>query len=130
MSSLSNRVMNMKFMQKTEGSERKEGVEEGEVKKVKDSSEWVNPNTAELIRKFKTRHGNSNVHSIGYGSINSFNNSNNNINVEQVPIIPTRRQWGSATTTTTTNNKDTSDEEDISVLKVSKLKDGKSQKLQ
>lgn len=66
MSGLSSRVMTMKFMQKADSVKEQE-----ETNKVKDTSEWVLPNAALLVKKANKKKNNISE-SVGYGSINSF----------------------------------------------------------
>lgn len=86
MSGLSNRVMNMKFMQKSD--EKTPEKDPDTQKKVKDASEWVLPNSHLLKAKAKPI---SNVKSIGYASINSFDDFGDD-NVVSVPVG--RKTWG------------------------------------
>lgn len=65
MSGLSSRVMTMKFMQKDPVKE------EESTNKVKDTSEWVLPHAAQLVKQTKKKRSNI-TESVGYGSINSF----------------------------------------------------------
>ncbi|SGZ46325.1 CIC11C00000001327 [Sungouiella intermedia] len=67
MAGLSSNVMNMKFMQKAQERDQKR-AQEVEIKKVKDSSEWVLPNRAAVQRNVKSA---IKVQSVGYGSIAS-----------------------------------------------------------
>lgn len=67
MAGLSNNVLNMKFMQRA--LEKNKKVEkEKEIKKIRDSSEWVLPNRSSVQKHLKTA---VNVQTVGYGSIAS-----------------------------------------------------------
>lgn len=93
MSGLSNRVMNMKFMQKADAMVETKKTEEKE-KKIKDLSEWVLPNSSQLLKNRKD----NTVKNIGYTSINSFSNANlefDDDNEDISPVVPARRTWGS-----------------------------------
>lgn len=92
MSNLSDRVMNMKFMRKTDGDKEDNNKEEQQ-KKIKDMSEWVLPNYTKLIAKSEA----SNViQSIGYASINSFSmdEKEEEFNDAPMPANVGRRTWG------------------------------------
>ncbi|EGW34542.1 uncharacterized protein SPAPADRAFT_149578 [Spathaspora passalidarum NRRL Y-27907] len=75
MSSLSNRVMNMKFMQKADDLKISEEREQNQ-KKIADLSEWVLPYSKSLLKMAQSK---PKIESVGYGSIMS---------------APTRRSWG------------------------------------
>lgn len=78
----------MKFMQKSdEKPQEKDSV--GGQKKVKDTSEWVLPNSNNLKAKAKPI---SNVQSIGYASINSFEDFDEDSEFVTVPVG--RKTWG------------------------------------
>jgi len=80
MSNVSNRVMSMKFMQKSSPSiENTE--EKPQTHTSKDQSEWVLPQTSKLLRKKVPV-----VQTVGYSSINSFASFDD----EDTPL-PTRR---------------------------------------
>lgn len=89
MSNLSSRVMNMKFMLK----DSKDKSKEEEKVKVKDSSEWVLPKSAILLKRAKASNV---VQNVGYASVNSFANANS-INDNEVPIPTARKTWGAPT---------------------------------
>lgn len=67
MAGLSSNVMNMKFMQRAQEKNLKK-EKDAEIKKVKDSSEWVLPNRAAVQRNLKST---VKVQTVGYGSIAS-----------------------------------------------------------
>lgn len=92
MSSLSDRVMNMKFMRKTDGDKEDNNKAEQQ-KKIKDMSEWVLPNSTKIIAKNQS----SNViQSIGYASINSFSmdEKDEELNDTPMPANVGRKTWG------------------------------------
>lgn len=78
--SLSSRVMNMKFMR----SQDSQPAPEEQKSKVKDTSEWTSQDFVHLIDS-----SNSDVPSVGYATIHTFDESDN----EMMPLT-TRRQWG------------------------------------
>lgn len=65
MAGLSSNVMNMKFMQKAH-NKTEEQKKETQIKKVKDSSEWILPNRSIVQQKIKPL---VLVQTVGYGSI-------------------------------------------------------------
>lgn len=84
MAGLSSNVMNMKFMQRAhEKSQKKET--EAEIKKVKDSSEWVLPNRALIQRNLKNA---VKVETVGYGSIASMTSQDNEEEPEEDITTP------------------------------------------
>lgn len=92
MGNLSDRVMNMKFMRKTDADKEDINKEEQQ-KQNKDMSEWVLPNSAKLIAKNQS----SNViQSIGYASINSFSmgEKDEELDDSPMPMNVGRRTWG------------------------------------
>ncbi|KAK6460291.1 hypothetical protein DFJ63DRAFT_248348 [Scheffersomyces coipomensis] len=125
MSGLSHRVMNMKFMQKTEKQDQRNEKEPGS-SKVKDSSEWINPHSKNLLKQIQiSKNSNSNIQSIGYGSINSFNRVSSVTTIEEedepindTPIIPTRRTWGNNNITIDSNK-----DKELLALSSNKLKE-------
>ena len=80
---LSNRVMNMKFMQKAEDSKLgKQKLEEQ--KKIHDLSEWVLPDLAKLLKLAAMK---PKIDRVGFGTIMT----NGNYNYSST----TKRSWGS-----------------------------------
>ncbi|KAL6454810.1 hypothetical protein SBY92_004281 [Candida maltosa Xu316] len=80
---LSNRVMNMKFMQKAEDTKQIRQREEEE-KKIHDLSEWVLPNSQKLLKIALSK---PKIDTVGYGTIMS-NGTYNYLS------STTRRTWG------------------------------------
>ncbi|RCK62575.1 hypothetical protein Cantr_08858 [Candida viswanathii] len=80
--SLSNRVMNMKFMKKAEDTKISKQRQE-EQQKVHDLSEWILPNLDKLLRLAALK---PKIETVGYGSIMSSSNYNY--------ASTTRRTWG------------------------------------
>jgi hypothetical protein len=80
MSNVSNRVMSMKFMQKSNPN-IEIAQEKPQIHPSKDQSEWVLPQTSKLLRRKAPV-----VQTVGYSSINSFASFND----EDMPL-PTRR---------------------------------------
>ncbi|CCE85642.1 Piso0_005260 [Millerozyma farinosa CBS 7064] len=114
MGSLSNRIMNMKFMQ-SDDSGRNE-TDENSTKKIKDDSEWVSPYYQEYLTKVKPK----NVEYIGYANINDLQSkeSQNTDTLNRGSGNPGRKVWGD----NTDNEKATLD---ISRLKDTISKDNK-----
>ncbi|KAK6453872.1 uncharacterized protein RJT20DRAFT_137353 [Scheffersomyces xylosifermentans] len=110
MSGLSNRVMTMKFMLKGDSKDSKQSkdanssAKSSEGKKVKDSSEWVMPNSAKLIQKARVSPV---VQSVGYSSVNLFSgsgsfgldddNEEDDEDMIQVKMPAARKTWGETT---------------------------------
>lgn len=111
MGGLSDRVMNMKFMKKTEVNKESD-IKEDQLKKIKDTSEWVLPNASKL----RSRNQGSNVvESIGYASINSFAAMESLAEEVEDQVMPAnvgRRTWGGQEA-----------KEEQSDLNITKLKD-------
>ncbi|CAI5755658.1 unnamed protein product [Candida verbasci] len=79
-SALSNRVMNMKFMQKAEDVKMNEQIKE-EQQQLKDLSEWVLPYSEKLLKLSSLK---PKIETIGYGGIMSDRN------------YTTKRSWGTS----------------------------------
>lgn len=111
MGGLSDRVMNMKFMKKTDVNKESD-IKEDQLKKIKDTSEWVLPNASKL----RSRNQGSNVvESIGYASINSFAGMESLAEEVEDQVMPAnvgRRTWGGQEA-----------KEEQSDLNITKLKD-------
>ncbi|EGV62196.1 hypothetical protein PSN45_000918 [Yamadazyma tenuis] len=87
--SLSNRVMNMKFMRSADDKKNEVDVEESK-RKVLDSSAWALEDSSYLFTKKPVP-----VQSVGYGSISAFDDDSE----EELAAVPvaTKRTWGSQT---------------------------------
>lgn len=92
MSNLSDRVMNMKFMRKSDADKEDINKEEQQ-KKIQDMSEWVLPNSTKLIAKNQSSNV---VQSIGYASINSLSmdEKDEQPNDTPMPANVGRKTWG------------------------------------
>lgn len=99
MSGLSSRVMTMKFMQKADLADENQQEEEKKLK-IKDLSEWVLPNSNQVLKRALQK---SNViQSVGYGSINQLDSvlpigNGDEVNSDMIPTRAApvgRRKWG------------------------------------
>lgn len=92
MGNLSDRVMNMKFMRKSDADKEDINKEEQQ-KKIQDMSEWVLPNSTKLIAKNQSSNV---VQSIGYASINSLSmdEKDEQANDTPMPANVGRKTWG------------------------------------
>lgn len=93
MGNLSDRVMNMKFMRKTDVDNESVNKDDQQ-KKIKDTSEWVLPNSSNIRARNQLPNV---VQSIGYASINSFTEMDEideKLEEHPVPANIGRRRWG------------------------------------
>ena len=92
MGNLSDRVMNMKFMRKSD-ADKEDNNKEEQQKKIQDMSEWVLPNATKIIAKNQPSNV---VQSIGYASINSFSMDEKEEQADDMPMPANvgRKTWG------------------------------------